>query len=367
MTTTYLTHLPRKYIRTVAGHELEGSYFVPRDSVQPPEELKSLVFPWVDDDLKELNRKGSSYEKNLASRGFLRLMEYLKVVLLQDAVMLRTHFPEHPVFKHNIFQTTAFKEFSVQVRAAENNPEYPIHLRLQAAIPDVEGQLRIGRQEVNSHFSHVHSDIQRMQKGLDRLDRQVRGVHEHVVRLSNAQIEIPPVRAQLVLPAPTFHDETAAASASAFANAQCQPSNGSLIGTIQPRQRSPPNPTANPTANPTVNPSGSVETVPQLKLDRSVTTVVELWDEWHYGRGGKPPINELNERFGAQWRLTDRTFYSRRLRLIQAIYEEAKITGRVGQEEEVAQEVEDLRIRDKKHLNQMIRVWAGKRQCVQQE
>ena len=60
MSTTYLTHLPRKYIRTVAGHELEGSYFLPRDTVEPSEELKSMVFPWVCGDIKELNRKGSA-------------------------------------------------------------------------------------------------------------------------------------------------------------------------------------------------------------------------------------------------------------------------------------------------------------------
>jgi hypothetical protein len=33
--------------------------------------------------------------------------------------------------------------------------------------------------------------------------------------------------------------------------------------------------------------------------------------------------------------LAGRTFYSRRLQLIQAIYEDAKRTGRVGQEEQV--------------------------------
>jgi hypothetical protein len=73
-------------------------------------------------------------------------MQYLKIVLLQDAVMLRMHFPEHLTFTHStIFQTTQFKDFFAQVRAAEDNPEYPgpVHLRLQAVIPDVEGQLRV--------------------------------------------------------------------------------------------------------------------------------------------------------------------------------------------------------------------------------
>jgi hypothetical protein len=46
-------------------------------------------------------------------------------------------------------------------------------------------------------------------------------------------------------------------------------------------------------------------------------------------------------------RLADKTFYSRHLHLIQAIYEEAKRTGRVGLEEEAVQEVEDLRLKGK--------------------
>ncbi|OXV10093.1 hypothetical protein Egran_02144 [Elaphomyces granulatus] len=137
-------------------------------------------------------------------------------------------------------------------------------------------------------------------------------LHELVSRLSNARVEIPAARDQLALPASIFHEETSCC------NCSYEYPVSTLRGSCDEFQASPPNSTANQ--------SGS-ENGPQYKLDRSVKTVIEPWDEWHHGRGGKPPVAELNDRLGAQWRLADKTFYSRRLQLIQAIYEEAKRTG----------------------------------------
>jgi hypothetical protein len=82
MTTAYLLHLPRKFIRTVSGHPLEGTYFNPRDTVKPPATLKKEVFPGVDDDLNRIQKDPKGYERSLCEVGFLRLMDYLRTVFL---------------------------------------------------------------------------------------------------------------------------------------------------------------------------------------------------------------------------------------------------------------------------------------------
>ena len=41
----YLSHLPRRFMHTVAGHPLEGTYFNPRDTVKPPAMLLKKAFP----------------------------------------------------------------------------------------------------------------------------------------------------------------------------------------------------------------------------------------------------------------------------------------------------------------------------------
>jgi Centromere DNA-binding protein complex CBF3 subunit, domain 2 len=59
MSTTYLTELPREFIRIVAGHSAQGLYFIDRDQIQPSEELKSHIFPTnCDNDIYPLNCSG---------------------------------------------------------------------------------------------------------------------------------------------------------------------------------------------------------------------------------------------------------------------------------------------------------------------
>lgn len=47
MESVYVTNLPRGFIRGMAGFEEKGMYYLPRASVDPPQGLKSLVFPSV--------------------------------------------------------------------------------------------------------------------------------------------------------------------------------------------------------------------------------------------------------------------------------------------------------------------------------
>jgi len=102
--------------------------------------------------------------------------------------------------------------------------------------------------------------------------------------LSNARVE--------VLPAPVVHGEIAAATASTSSNFPVPTLRRSSCDDLPV--------ISSCTPVPTTNQSSSAENAPQYKLDRSVKTVMELWNEWHYGRGGQPLIAELNDRFGAQ-------------------------------------------------------------------
>ena len=109
MSTTYLTSLPRNFIRTVAGHPNEGHYFVDRAQIQPPVSLVSQVFPLVEQDLGRYN--DGSYESSLSGQGFLRLMRYLKTVFLQDSVVLQQLWSQHPNFQAPLFKTAEYRTF----------------------------------------------------------------------------------------------------------------------------------------------------------------------------------------------------------------------------------------------------------------
>ena len=58
----------------------------------PDESLQALIFPEVDQLLRRV-QTGDGCEQSLAAIGFLKLMQHLREVILQDACLLIDMFP----------------------------------------------------------------------------------------------------------------------------------------------------------------------------------------------------------------------------------------------------------------------------------
>ncbi|KAM4061521.1 centromere DNA-binding protein complex CBF3 subunit, domain 2 domain-containing protein [Hirsutella rhossiliensis] len=88
--------LPFEFMRAVADFDPEwsGSYFVPR----PTSGLNST--------------NGKRPTQNMAAGAFLELLEWLREVLLQDAVFLRESYPDHPIFQDPVFSCPEFEAFA---------------------------------------------------------------------------------------------------------------------------------------------------------------------------------------------------------------------------------------------------------------
>ena len=100
----YLSYLPRAFIRSIAGFPKEGKgYFLPRAREVPEETLCLKIWPKTNVWLKRMEayHLGRADNKvvrlDLAGLGFLRLLHALRVILLQDLVILRKQFPLHPL------------------------------------------------------------------------------------------------------------------------------------------------------------------------------------------------------------------------------------------------------------------------------
>jgi hypothetical protein len=65
LTNCYLTHLPRKFIRSMAGFppSLQGAYFLPRARVLPPQSLERAVWPFVDEWLEWFDTGGGGQRR----------------------------------------------------------------------------------------------------------------------------------------------------------------------------------------------------------------------------------------------------------------------------------------------------------------
>jgi centromere DNA-binding complex CBF3 subunit-like protein len=99
MSNAYLSSLPIKFLRKMAGFSVAGGeYYLGRATVDPPLQLQVMIFPWVEK--WELRFRGVARKQNWAQGGldkqdiagdnFIQLLKYLRVVILQDLAILQS-------------------------------------------------------------------------------------------------------------------------------------------------------------------------------------------------------------------------------------------------------------------------------------
>ncbi|XP_044718007.1 centromere DNA-binding protein complex CBF3 subunit [Hirsutella rhossiliensis] len=64
----------------------------------------------------QIRRADLGVEQNMAAGAFLELLEWLREVLLQDAVFLRESYPDHPIFQDPVFSCPEFEAFASKVQ-----------------------------------------------------------------------------------------------------------------------------------------------------------------------------------------------------------------------------------------------------------
>lgn len=105
----YLTGLPRGIMRSFAGFPQQGTFFLPRNTTIPSENLQSKFFPEASMWLSKIHEGHA--EQTVSAESFLRLVLTLRITFLQDSVFMQKIFPNHPVWKHELFQDREYLEF----------------------------------------------------------------------------------------------------------------------------------------------------------------------------------------------------------------------------------------------------------------
>lgn len=114
LTVCYLTNIPREFMRTMAGFAVQGGhYYLPRAEKQPPESLVKDVFPFVDKWQARI-RKGKIKENATSISSavmFLKLLDQLRRIFLQDSVLLKQLYPQHHLWNHSLFEDQRYLDF----------------------------------------------------------------------------------------------------------------------------------------------------------------------------------------------------------------------------------------------------------------
>lgn len=286
MTSSYLAPLPREFMRAMAGFPKDDplAYYIPRQQVAPSDALAAKIWP-------QLDAATRAYEEasqvDIATGGFLRLLSVLRVVLLQDSAILRAEFPGLSIWKHGAFNCPEYADFAAQVRASLASEQLvPGHLRINQAAPEIVSSL-------NSGFQTVSTDLGTLGAALGR---RIQDVQDDFRAMAGGVWELRRVR-------PRSRDA---------------PSPPRLLEGPEPAaQAAPP---SQPPANRLATPPPAA--VPTYTMDKTVSTVAELWREWTEGRNGGPAVQDLDRLYGARWRANNHAlgqFYSLRRTIIDEV------------------------------------------------
>lgn len=323
MTGCYLTSLPFEFMRAVADFDPEwsGTYFVPRATVRPPASLLAQVWPELDkwkaahDDPGSKEAVKLGVEPNMAAGAFLELLEWLREVVLQDAVFLREHYPFHPIFEEPVFRCSEFAAFAVQIKDACKRAQEVSHVTaIQKAVPVVAAQLRTvaaqqlaAEQLAQQRYTELMAASQILATKMDdltggsftvtwtpgrskaTLQWEVHAGHEPRQQRRRVSRETTPT--PLARPV-----DTTPPTQTAPAPKQGQ-GNGEASQSVAERSQP-----------------------PSYKLPRAVKTVQDLLRLWRHGLGGMPSVDSLERDWGTHWRpSSEKQYFSTRKMIIDEV------------------------------------------------
>jgi hypothetical protein len=127
----------------MAGHPVQvGCFEIRRAAVAPPSVLLSLILPELDI-WKDRFGLNPGQINDLAATGLTNLLFYLREVILQDSVMLRSRFPDNAVWTHPVFQHAAYEPYAREVAKQLYEGESENQLsRLYQALPQLVDYLK---------------------------------------------------------------------------------------------------------------------------------------------------------------------------------------------------------------------------------
>ncbi len=312
LTGAYLSYLPREYMRAIAGWPKEGKgYFLPRAQEIPDETLCSKIWPEADVWLDHMESYHPSKEDNkvvrldLAGSGFLRLLRVLRIVLLQDSVLLRKLFPQHPLWKDSLFSCEEYQQFAARVERSLANVIMPDELIMQKYWPAHEAVAKLRHEATISEINSAQQDIRQVSERLNQIERS---------------------SASFASPAPIWIQQ---GSTGVWIG-----SKGS--GSIQQQLLPPLPPPPLPPSQESLASSSLIEQPPpppspfildpeappkEYEMLRGSNSILQLWNEWTLGLAGGPSVEALDRCWGTGWRNTpkDAVFYGRRKKVIKEI------------------------------------------------
>ncbi len=248
-----------------------------RTLLEPPLSLKTQIFPELD--LWKNRLATGELEISLSLSGFFDLLDYFRIVILQDSVILRQKYPHLFIWNHPLFSSQEYLSFEGELQNAMRNAPEPQMATITQLVPEIAQSIN----NISAEVARSNAKVDQLNIRIDRVLRAQRilnsiqqvineRVEEDVVQDQNRQEEVERVHENM--------------------NMQLAPPPEILI--------------ARETGN--------------YKMRRNIQmTVMDQWTEFNQGLDGYPPVRELAA--GSNWKRNEAEsrYYRNRRTIINEI------------------------------------------------
>jgi hypothetical protein len=305
-----------------AGYDADwkGTYDLPRGRITPPLSVIGQVWPELDEWGQKL--RDAPMEQDKATGAFLELLDWLRIVLLQDAPFLMMQYPEHPLFSDPVFSTAEFTAFASQVMpsfrpmttiaSADGGVGTALN-RLESGDPFVLDQLQVVSTQQKSTASslaelldevrHLRSEVSLLRSGLER-SGAVPPLAPPPPASEPQEASVDQVGGGMGILVPSRPSERQAKSFWAIPRWQ-RGSQALDFSDVNPEK----------------------DRAPQYKLPRGILTVVDLLKVWREGFGETPSVDSLDAKWGPKWRRADKAYFNTRRVIIDEVVKRAEAEG----------------------------------------
>jgi hypothetical protein len=321
--------IPIEGVKGLAGFDkTPNSYYLPRAAMEPPDSLMSKVFPELDGWLAEWGRTDGAIDRSQSCDQFLRVMTFLRKVLIQDSVELKEHFKDLPIWDDEFFEDREYIQFENCTKETIQNSVEPSEASLTRLAPQL-----INYQ--NTHFASIGAKLAGVEAKLEEIQNKNTILSGMINRVIEGSVTL-----QFNL-----RDSDGASGNPAISSS----SNPASLSTSVRRNSVDHEPDLAFGEN---APTLAQNSAPHYKMSRAIRTVNDLWREWKQGIGAFPSIEQLENNWGTRWRSdpTESKFYNRRKTIIKEIQRLVSSSEQRTYDDAV-KKLENIRVAKKLSLN----------------
>ena len=192
----YSSHIPMKGLRVAAGHdENKHSLWYARTQVKPSDGLVTSLWPWIEAGFEEIRPFGTEKKTAIA---FLRFMDRLRTVILQDACEMMLRGRDHWVFEHEIFKHPDFLRMKEEMKAHIDMENPAVNRNIEMVLPGLCDKMNNFHMTMESNFRMVHNDTNTIKRQMITTT-QMRAITQGVASIARDVLQSPAWKKRVTL------------------------------------------------------------------------------------------------------------------------------------------------------------------------